>query len=171
MHKAYFLVPVVSLLLFSGLYVSHVSGIKEREAIAKAEVDAALAAKNEAEINARKAAMADAIAQAEQRKKERAAKEVLEAAKKEERQAAIDARAKAYQEQEKMARQAERLGKEIEIEQAALAKLQAEAKAHQAEEAFLLEVVGKAQGNARSLGTLVEKLNAPPVAAAPVPAK
>jgi hypothetical protein len=170
MHKAYFLAPVLSLLVFSGLYISHVSGIKDREAAAKARVEAELAAKNEAELAARKAAMADAIAQAELRKQERAAKEAAETLKKEQRQVALDAKSKAYQEQEKVARLADRLKKEIEAEEAALAKLQADAKTLQAEEAFLLEFVAKAQGNARSLGTLVEKLNAPPVTAA-APAK
>ncbi len=170
MTKTYFFPPVLALLLFAGLYISHVGGMKEREALAKARVEAAAKAKAEAEAESRKAAMAEAIAQAETRKRERAAKEAREAAQKEERQLALDARSKAYQEQEKLARQAERLKKEIEAEQTTLAKLAAEAKDAAAEEAFLREFVVKAQTNARNLETVVARLSAAAVAAT-APAK
>ena len=167
MTKTYLLPPVVALLIFAGVYISHVGGMKEREAVAKAKTEAVAKAKAEAEAESRKIAMAEAIAQAETRKKERAAKEAAEAARKEERQAALDARAKAYQEQEKLFRQAERLKKDIEAEQAALAKLAVEAKEAAAEEAFLREFVAKAQANARDLESVAAKLAAPVVAAAP----
>jgi hypothetical protein len=166
MTKTYLLPPVVALLVFAGVYLSHIGGMKEREAAAKAKTEAVAKAKAEAEAESRKVAMAEAIAQAETRKKERAAKEAAEAVRKDERQAALDARAKAYQEQEKLSRQAERLKKEIEGEQTALAKLAADAKEAAAEEAFLREFVAKAQANARDLESVAVKLAAPVVGSA-----
>lgn len=168
MTKAYVLPPVLALLVFAGVYAGHVGGMKERDAADRARVEAAAKARAEEEQAARKAAMAEAIAQAEARKVERAAKEAREAAQKEERQLALDARSKAYQEQEKFSRQAERLKKEIAAEEAALAKLAVEAKAAAAEVAFLRDFVVKAEANARSLEALVAKLATP---AAAVPAK
>lgn len=169
MNKAYFLAPLVLLLVFTGLYASHRGGMKQREAEKAAAAQAALVAKNEAEAAARKAAMADAIAQAEQRKKEKDAKAAKEAAEKEVRQLAIDARDKAFRDQERSLRQLERLKKDIEAEQAAIAKLAAAQKAAEAERAFLQDFVAKSQANVQSLQSLLAKLNAP--APAPVAAK
>lgn len=161
MKKVYFLGPLLALLVFTGFYLSHRGGMLEREAAKQAAAEAALQAKNEAEHEARKVAMAEAIAAAEQRKKEKDAREAKEAAEKEARQLAIDARDKAYREQEKLARQIERVKKDIEAEELALAKLAAERKEAEAEKAFLQDFVTKAQTNVQALQALLTKLNAP----------
>ena len=81
---------------------------------------------------------------------------------------AVDARDKAYREQEKLARQIERLKKDIEAEQAAITKIAAERRATDSEQAFLRDFVAKAQANVQALQALLIKLDAP--ASAPVPA-
>lgn len=165
MKKSYLYVPLVLLLAFVGIYVSHRSGHRERE-VAKAQAAAAeLAAKNEAELAARKTAMADAIAAAEQRKVEREAKAAREAAEKEERQLAIDARDRAFRDQERATKQIERLKKELETERAALAKLETAHTAAAAEKAFLAEFVTKSRANVQALQSLINRLNQPAPAA------
>ena len=161
MNKVYFLAPLLALLVFSGIYASHRSGFKEREAARIAKVEADLKARNEKEQAERKAAMAGAIKAAEQRKAEKLAREAKEKAEKEARQLAIDARDKAYREQEKSGRQIERVKKEIEAEQAALAELAAARKEAEAEKAFLEDFVTKAQTNVQALQALLTKLNTP----------
>ena len=166
MNKTYFIAPLLALAVFSGVYISHRSGLKEREAAKVAAAEAALQAKNEADLAARKVAMADAIAAAELRKKEKEAKAAKDAADKEARQVAIDARDKAFRDQEKAAKQIDRLKKDIEAEQATIAKLAAARKEAEAEKAFLVDFVAKAQTNVQALQALLTKLNTP----APVPA-
>ena len=167
MKKVYFFAPIFALVVFSGFYASHVSGLKEREAEKKAAAESALRLKQEEELAARKAAMAEAIALAEQRKKEKDAREAREKADQDARQLAIDARDKAFRDREKSARQIERVRKEIEAEEAALARVASARREAGAEKAFLDEFVAKAQANVQALQTLLTKLNTPaPVAAA-----
>lgn len=167
MKKVYFFAPLLALLAFVGVYLSHRSELKEREAAKAAADEAALKEKTEKEFEARKAAMADAIAQAELRKKEKDAREAREKAEREERAVAIDARDKAYRDQEKIVRQIEKLKKEIEAEQAEIAKLAAALRQAESEKAFLVDFTIKAQANVQALQALLTKLNTPP---APAPA-
>lgn len=168
MNKSYFIAPILLLIAFIGLYSVHRSGYKEREAARTAQIAAELAEKNQAELEARKAAMSEAIAQAEQRKKDREIREAKDKADKEARQLAIDARDRAFREQEKYTKQIERLKKDIEAEEAVLAKLAAARKEAEAEKAFLQDFVSKSQANVQALQGLLTKLNTPAVAAAPV---
>jgi hypothetical protein len=167
MNKVYFIAPLAALLVFIGVYSVHRGELKTREAEKAAATLAMQKAKLETEQAERRAAMAEAIKAAEQRKIEKAAKEAREQAQKEARQLAVDARDKAYREQEKSARQIERLEKEIEAEHAALAKLVAEHRVAESEKAFLQEFVVKAQTNVQALQTLLAKLNASAPAPAP----
>ena len=167
MNKVYFIAPLLLLVVFSGFFAAHRSGLKAREAARIAQVEAERQAKLDAEQAARKAAMADAIAAAEQRKKDKAAKEAQDKLDKEARQAAIDVRDKAYREQEKISRQLEKLKKDIEVEQAALAKLGASRQEAAAEKAFQEAFVTKAQANVKALQALLVQLNTPPPAPAP----
>ncbi len=166
MTKVYFIGPLAALLVFIGVYSVHRGELKEREAAKASAAAVAQKAKLETEQAERQAAMADAIKAAEQRKLEKAAKEARDQADKEARQLALDARDKAYREQEKSARQIERLKKDIEAEQAVLAKLAAERSAAESEKTFLQDFVTKAQSNVQALQTLLTKLNTP----APAPA-
>ena len=168
MNKVYFIGPIAALCLFIGVYSVHRGDFEEREAAKVAAVAAAKDARLEAERAAQKAAMAEAIQAAERRNVEKAAKEAAEKAEREVRQVAVDARDKAYREQEKLARQIERLKKDIEAEQAAITKIAAERRATDSEQAFLRDFVAKAQANVQALQALLIKLDAP--ASAPVPA-
>lgn len=164
MNKAYLIAPVLLLIVFTGFFAVHRTGMKEREAAKIAKIEADRQAKLDAEKAANKAAQEAALAQAEQRKKEKAEKEAKDKADKEARQLAIDARDKAFREQEKSSRQIERLKKDIEVEQAALAKLAAVRKEAEAERDFLLGFVTKTQANVQALQGLMAKLNTPPPA-------
>jgi hypothetical protein len=154
--------------VFSGFYSVHHNDLKAREADRVAKVEAGRKAKLDAEQAARKAAMADAITAAEQRKKDKAAKESQDKLDKEARQAAIDVRDKAYREQEKLSRQLDKLKKDVEVEQAAIAKLGASRQAAAAEKAFQEAFVTKARANVQALQTLLVQLNTPPPLPAPV---
>ncbi len=168
MNKVYFFAPLAALLVFIVVYSSHRGELKARETAKAAEVVAANKARLERERVEREAAMAEAIKAAEARKVEKAAKDAREQADKEARQLALDARDKAFRDQEKGARQLERLKKDIETEQSALAKLAAERAAAESEKVFLLDFVDKAQANAQALQALITRLSAPAPAPAPV---
>ncbi len=165
MKKIYFIAPLAALAVFIGVYAIHRGAQKEREAAKAARVQAELAAKNLAEQDARKAAFAEALALAEQRKKDKAEREAREAADRATRQAEVDARDQAYREQEKLARQIERLKKEIAAEEAAISRLAAARKEGDAEKAFLGEFVTRSRANVKALETLLAKLSATPSAA------
>ena len=160
MKKISFIAPVIALIVFICFYSVHQKGAKQREADRVARVEAELKAKNEAEQLARQTAMAEAIKAAELRKREKEAREAREKADKEVRQVALDARDKAFREHDKINRQIERLKKDIEAEEAVLAKLAAERKAAEAERAFILELNAKAQLNVKSLQTVLTNLGA-----------
>ncbi len=164
MNKAYFIAPLIAVLVFGGFYSSHQSGAKAREADRVAKVEANLKAKLAAEQAAKKAAMTEAIQAAETRKKEREAKEAKEKIEKEARAVAIDAREKARRDQEKSNKQIERLEKDIEVEKAAIAALMANRKEAELEKAFLQDFVVKSQTNVQALQALMTKLNTPPPA-------
>jgi flagellar biosynthesis GTPase FlhF len=171
MNKTYFIAPFLLLLVFVGFYATHQSGYEKREAARVAKVEADLKAKNDAEQVARKTAMQEAVKAAELRKVEKAAKEAKDKAAKEARQLAVDARDKAFRDQERAGKNLDRLAKDIEAEQAAIAKITAGRKAAEAEKAFLVDFVTKAQANVQALQGLLTKLNTPPPAPAPVAAK
>lgn len=162
MNKAYLIAPLVLLLVFIGFYAAHRSGYQEREAAKVAATATALQAKNQADLEARRAAMTEAIAAAEQRKIEREAKAAREAADKATRQLAIDARDRAFRDQERTGKQIERLKKDLETEATTLAKLATAQKAAAAEKAFLQTFITQAQANVQALQTLLTRLNTPP---------
>lgn len=170
MKKVYFIAPLAALALFMAVYFQHRSGQIARDKAKAEQVLAAREAKLKAEQDARKAAMADAIRAQELRKAEREAKAAREAAEKAARTLAIDARDKAFHEQEKLGRQIERIKLDLAKEKAELAKLAETRKAAEAEKTFLQDYVRKAQANTQSLQTLLTKLNTPPPAPA-APAK
>lgn len=166
MKKISFIAPVLALIVFICFYSMHQKGQKERDVARIARVAADLKAKNEAEQLARKTAMAEAIKTAELRKQEREAKEARDKADKEARQVAIDARDKAFRDQDKFTKQLERVKKDIDAEEAAITKLAAARKVSEAERQFLLDLNAKAQLNVKSLQNVLTTLAAP----APAPA-
>jgi len=167
MNKAYFIAPILLLIVFTGFYAVHRSGYEEREATKAAAAAAALVAKNEADIALRRTAMTEAIAAAEQRKIERDEKVARDAADKEARQLIIDTRDRTFRDQERSVKQIERVKKDLEVETAAIAKLTAAQKDAVAEKSFLQDFVAKAQTNVQALQSLLTKLNTPAPAPAP----
>jgi hypothetical protein len=165
MSKAYVIGPAAALCVFIGVYSFHRGELREREAAKAAAAAAEQQARLEAEQEARRVAMAEAIKAAEQRKLEREAKEARENAERAARQLALEARDKAFREQEKTARQIERLKKELEAEQTLLDRLAEERRAAEAEKAFLVEFVAKAQTNVQALRGLLTRLEGPRPAA------
>ena len=160
MNKIYFAAPVLAMLIFTGVYVTYQSGAKQRAAIAEKQAKQEKEDKLKAEADARAKAFADAMKAQEIRKKERADKEARELAEKTERQEQLDLRDKTFREQDKIAKQVERLKKEIEAEKAAAAKIQESIGFTEAEQTFLQSYLTKARENIKTLETLINQIAA-----------
>ena len=160
MNKAYWIAPLLALLVFGAVYSNFKSGydarLKSRQEHMQAEKQARLQAETEAR---RKAVDAAVRAQAE-RKKERDAKEAEERALKNARQASLDARDLAFHEQEKLTKQIESLKRDIASEQNAVAKINGELQASIEERAFLKAYIAKAQNNVKALEEVLAKIGA-----------
>jgi len=146
------------MLLFTGIFITAQSGIKERHAAAELQARTEREAKLKSDNDARRKAVEDALKSQEVRKKEREEREAREVREKEERQLAIDARDKSYREQDRLARQVDRLKKEIDAEKAAIAKIDEATAIVKSEETFLKEFVEKARGNVKALETLINQI-------------
>jgi hypothetical protein len=158
MNKAYLFAPVVALLLFIAVYWNFQSGYEAREAARQELIQAEKKAKLAAEVEARRQAVEDAVKAQEVRKKEREAREAADRARQQERQLVIDARDKAFREQEKNSRQLARLKEDLAAEKQALAKLTEARAALVAEETFLRDYVRKAEANVKALETVLQKI-------------
>lgn len=158
MNKAYILAPLIGLLVFGGIYWNYASkyDAKQAELAAKREHDRQEKIKQD--VEARRKALEDAVAQQEQRKKEKAQKEAADAAEKEARQALLDARSKAFTDQEKATRQVDRLTKDIQVEKEEIAKIEKDKEASVKEEAFLRTYVKQAEANQKSLEEVLNKI-------------
>jgi hypothetical protein len=158
MNKAYFLAPLIGLLVFGGIYWNYASkyDAKQAELAAKREHDRQDKIKQD--VEARRRALEDAVAQQEQRKKEKAQKEAADIAEKEARQALLDARSKSFNDQEKATRQVERLTKDIQGEKEEIAKIEKDKEASVKEEAFLRTYVKQAETNQKSLEEVLNKI-------------
>jgi len=174
MNKIYYIGPIAALLVFAAYTWHFDQEFDQKEAAKAAAVRTAREAKLKSEAEARKKAMDDAVASQARMKKERLDKEAEEQRKKEARQAAIDARDRSYREQEKLARQVDRIKKDIRVEEEAIAKLDGSIKYEQGEKAFETEFITKAQQNVAALVDILSKIDAAEAAraaAAAQPAK
>lgn len=160
MNKVYYIAPIVALALFAAYTWNFNKGYEQKEAVKAAQVREVREAKLKTEAEARKKAMEDAVASQQRIKQERLEKEADEVRKKEARQASIDARDRSYREQEKQARQAERIKKDIRTEQEAVAKLDGSIKYAQGEKTFEAEFIKKAEQNVASLTDILTKIDA-----------
>ncbi len=157
---AYFLAPLVGLVIFSAIYWNFSKGIAARDAAHQAAIDQAKKEKLEKQAKDNAKAFADAVATGERRKAERAAKDAKDKADKDARAAAVEARDKANRDQNKLAQQVERLEKDVQAEKDAIAKLEAEKKKSIDEQAFLIAYVKQAEDNARVLSQVLDKIAA-----------
>ncbi len=160
MKKAYLFAPIIALLLFIAIYWNFHSGYQARETARQELLQAEKKAKLDAEVEARRKAVDDAVKAQEIRKKEREAKEAADRLRQQERQTVIDARDKAFRDQEKNARQLERLKADLATEKQSLAKLTEARTALTAEETFLREYVRKAEANVKALEAVLVKIAA-----------
>lgn len=160
MKKIYILGPLVGVLLFAVVYWNfskdYAAKVQAKELAVKKQREDKL----RAEAESRKAAIEEALALQEQRKKERAEKEEKDRLEKEARQAAVDARDKAYRDSEKLAKQVDRLTKEMATEKEEIAKVEGEKKRAVDEEAFLRQYVTAAEGNVKSLEQVLQRIQA-----------
>lgn len=159
MPKVYFIAPLVALALFAAVFFNFKSGYRERAQARLTEVASAKEAKLKAEADARRLAIEDALRSQEQRKKEREAKEAAELAEKAARQLVIDAREKSYREQEKLARQLERVRKDIAVEKETVAKLTAVLTSAAAERDFLRAFVQKVEASAKKFDAVLTQID------------
>jgi hypothetical protein len=166
MKKAYFLIPIIGCLLFAGLYWNFLSHNTEVERAKKAEAQRLKEEKQAKEIAERKRAYDDAIALSERRKKEKEAKEEKDRLEREARQALLDERERVYREQERQAALVRRLSDEIKVEKEAVAKINEQIKAHQAEITAQQVHVKQAQANEKSFEQILTKIEAVDKAAA-----
>ena len=159
-NKAYFIVPIVGVAIFAGVYFSFRSELeaektREQEAKEKARIQ-----KREDDIAKQKAANAFAIEQQDLRKKQKAEREAMLAAEAAAREALNDARQKAYDDQNKFAQSVDRLNKDLNQEKEALQKLEEQRQTHELEQKFLKEYVVKAEANRKQLEDLMNKVEA-----------
>ena len=164
MNKAYWIVPLLSLLVFAAVYSNFKSDydarVKSRQEHMQAEKQARLQAETEAR---RKAVDAAVRAQAE-RQRERDAKEAEERARQEARQAALDARDQAFHEQGELTKQIENLKRDIASEQDAVAQINRDRQSALEEQAFLKAYIVKAQDNVKALEAVLAKITAVEIA-------
>lgn len=160
MKKAYLIFPLAAVLAFGAIYWNFDRGYAQREEAARRQVRLEKEARLKAEAEARARGIEEAIRLQAGRRKAREEREAREAAEKETRQLALDAREKAFRNQEQLARQIERLKKDVAAEQAAVAEIAAAHKLSLDEQAFLREYIAKAEENLRALETLLGALAA-----------
>jgi colicin import membrane protein len=160
MNKAYVIVPLLSLLIFGGFYWNFATEYADKQKAKELAIRKAKEEKVKEEAQARRVAVEDAIRLQETRKKEKIERDEKDRLEKEARQNAIDARDKAYRDQEKLAKQVDRLNKEIAAEREALAKIEDTKKLNREEEAFLRQFVKQAESNVKRLAEVIDKIDA-----------
>jgi hypothetical protein len=168
MKKAYiyFLVPLIGLVAFGGVYWKFNAGYEQRQldraAAERAKKDAKL---KEDQLNREKAVAEAKIAQ-DKRKAEKAAKDAREAKEAEEREAAIQARRKAQSDAEKAEAQVVRLKKDVADTNEEIKKIDDEKRRAATEIAFLKDFVKQQEANRIQLQGVLEKIELADKAAA-----
>ena len=160
MNKAYWIAPLVSILVFGGIYLNFKSGYEAREKAREERVEADKKAKLDAEVEARRKAVDEAVLAQAQRKKEHDAKEAEEKVRKDAREAAVEARDKAFHDQEKAGKELDGLKKDISAEQEAMDKIQRERRDSVEEQAFLKIYIEQTQANQKDLLDAIGKIEA-----------
>lgn len=156
----YFIVPLVLTALFGVVYHRYASVYEQRLAQIDEQKKEERRKKLEEEAKQREKAIADAVAQTEKRKKEKADREAKEAHERDLREQAAQERNKAFQDARKYADKVKGLEKEVKENQDEIAKIQQDRKNLLDEQAFLQNYVKQAEANAKSLSTVLEKIDA-----------
>jgi colicin import membrane protein len=160
MKKAYFLVPLIGVLIFSFFYWNARKDLVEKELAEKRHREELRLKKIQDEVAARQKAYEDAIVQAERRKKEKAEREAKEQAERDAREALLAEREKSFREQEKLARNIERLTKDVTAEKEEIQKVEGQKNSYQSEQEFLKSYVKQAETNQKGLEDVLNKIAA-----------
>jgi uncharacterized protein (DUF3084 family) len=165
MNKAYFLVPLIAVILFGGYYWSFKTAYEKKlEDVALAEKQANVE-RLKVEAKNRERAIEEAVKADKKRKEERAVKTAKDNAEKEARQAAVDARGKALREQGRLESQARRLDDQVKALKEEIGKIEDQKKSAIAEVDFLTVFVKQAEANVVSLTGVLDKIEAANAAA------
>ncbi len=164
MKKIYYIGPLAAFAVFAAYTMHFNKAYDAHEEQVAIEAKAAREAKLKVEAETRKKAIDEAMIAQARLKKERLDREAEEMRKKDARQASIDSKNLNYREQEKLARQIERLKKEIKVEEDAIAKLDGSIKYNKAEKVFIGQFTEKARQNITYLTDLLTKIEAVEVA-------
>lgn len=160
MKKAYFLVPLIGVIVFAFFYWTALKDITANDLAQKRHAEEAKQKKAQDEMVAHEKAYKDAVAQAERRKKEKADREAKDQADREAREALLAERQKAFNDQEKLTRQIERQNKDIAVEKEEINKVEEQKKAFLSEQEFLKAYVKQAQDNQKGLEDVLNKIAA-----------
>ncbi len=160
MNKAYFLVPLIAVILFTGYYWSFKTAYEkkledQRQVEKEANIERLKVEAKNREIAIQQAVKADAV-----RKAQRAEKEAKDKKEKEDRQTAVDARGKALREQGRLETQARRLKDQVDTLKEEIGKIEEQKKSAQAEQDFLNVYVKQAEANVVSLTAVLDKIDA-----------
>ena len=160
MNKAYFLVPLIAVILFSGYYwsfkTSYEKKLEDQVLVEKQKHVEQL----KVEAKNREKAIQMAVEADKKRKEERAAKDAKDKAEKEARTVAADARGKALREQGRLELQARRLSDQVTTLKEEIAKIKEQKKSAQAEQDFLNVYVKQAETNVVCLTAVLDKIEA-----------
>jgi uncharacterized protein (DUF3084 family) len=160
MNKAYFLVPLIALVLFSGFYWSFKTSYEKKLDQKVQEEKQMHIEQLKVEAKNREKAIQMAVEADKKRKEERAAKDAKDKAEKEARQAAYEARSKAMQQQGRLELSARRLSDQVTTLKEEIAKIEEQKKSAQAEQDFLNVYVKQAEANVVSLTAVLDKIEA-----------
>jgi len=160
MNKAYFIIPLIGVLIFGGFYVNFSRGHEAHLAEVKAKADEAKKEKARQQVIDREKAIAAAVEASKLRTEERLKKEKLEEDKKNARQAAEDKRLRANSDKTKLTDQVRRLKKDLEEVQEEIKKIELEKKTLVDEQAFLRTYVKQAEANVKYYYDLLDKIAA-----------
>jgi len=154
----YFIVPIVALGVFFAYYVKFSSEYEAKQAAVVAADKAAKAEKIRIENIGKEKAVEDAIAEQKVRTAAKLAREAKEQKQRDDREYAKLNAEKADQEQQKLARQVDKLTGDEKNVKAEIEKIQAETKKSVEEEAFLRTFVTTAQDNQAHLSQVLQKI-------------
>jgi hypothetical protein len=160
MNKVYIIVPAILLGIFAFFYSGAVKEMKAKETAIKQEAEQKRKDKAAREIENREKAMKEAIETSARRKVEREAREAVEEAKKTARQEAEDARIRANEDRNKFRDQVARLKKDLEEVKAVTAKVADEKKRNLDEQTHLKDYVKQAEANVKYYYDLLDKIAA-----------
>ena len=160
MNKAYFIIPLIGVLIFGGFYMNFSRGHEARIAEIKAKSDEVKKGKARQLVIDREKAISAAVEASKLRTEERLRKEMIEEEKKVVRQTAEDKRLSANSDKMKLTDQVRRLKKDLDEVQEEIKKIEQERKTLQDEKAFLATYVKSAESNVKYYYDLLDKIAA-----------